>query len=264
MVPKWWSEMNNERAVSEVVGFVLVFSLIVATIGIVYTTGLGGLQDTRDVERVNNAERAFDVLANNFQTLARGNAPNRATEIKLSDAELELGNRLLVNTSATGLNSNAEAAARPLTYRVEDSEIVYERGAVIRVDDGGEGVRMIREPDLMFDEERTVIRYILPRGGTQHISGDATVLVRAQVSVSDVILPDTGTADDPGIVTYRMETADERADVWEAYLEDEIPDGGTCTTDSAAGDDGITEVSCEFGTDRLHVTQTILDVQIVP
>lgn len=256
--------MNDERAVSEVVGFVLVFSLIIATIGIVYTTGLGGLQDTRDVERVNNAERAFDVLANNLQTLARGNAPNRATEIKLSDAELELGNRLTSTTSATGFNDEIEVAARPLTYRIDDSEIVYERGAVIRVDDGGEGARMIREPDLLFGEERTVIRHLLPRGGTQHISGDATVLVRAQVSVNTLVLPRGESADDPGTVTYTMRTATERAGVWQQYLEKETPTDDACTIDHNAGDEGISEVSCEFDTDRLHVTQTILDIDIVP
>jgi len=57
----------DRRAVSDVVGYVLVFSLVSLTVGVVSVAGVGALQDARDVEQANNAERAFDVLGDNVE-----------------------------------------------------------------------------------------------------------------------------------------------------------------------------------------------------
>ena len=88
------ADPTDTRGVSEIVGFILVFSLVLGTITLVYASGLSGLDDTRDAERITNAERAFDVLANNFQQMGRGEAPNRATEIKLAEAQLSVRDAL--------------------------------------------------------------------------------------------------------------------------------------------------------------------------
>ena len=97
----------DERGVSDVVGFVLVFALVTATVGVVYTTGIQGLTGSRDVERVNNAERAFDVFANNVDDVIRRGAPSRATEVKLADADLHYGAPVTVNLTLTGSGKSA-------------------------------------------------------------------------------------------------------------------------------------------------------------
>jgi len=68
---------SDERGVSDVVGYVLIFSLIVATVGVVTTVGFSTLEDRQDAERVNNVERAFDVFANNMENVYRDGAPSR-------------------------------------------------------------------------------------------------------------------------------------------------------------------------------------------
>ena len=68
------------RGVSEVISFVLVFSLIAATVALVYVSGIGGLESTRSSQRVTNAERAFDVLHDNIANIHRRCTPSRATE----------------------------------------------------------------------------------------------------------------------------------------------------------------------------------------
>jgi hypothetical protein len=86
--------MMDDRGVSEVIGFVLVFSLITMTIAIVSVTGIGGLQDAQQAEQVNNVERAFDVLDDNFDEIQRQQAPNRTTELKLVDGSIGLGEEI--------------------------------------------------------------------------------------------------------------------------------------------------------------------------
>ena len=56
-----------DRAVSDVLGYVLIFSLITSSVGVVYVAGYGSLDSLRNAERFNNAERAFDVLDSNLE-----------------------------------------------------------------------------------------------------------------------------------------------------------------------------------------------------
>lgn len=251
-------ERADERAVSEVVGFVLVFSLVVGTIALVYVTGFAGLTDTRDVEQVNNAERAFDVLADGFDKLARGEAPNRATEIKLADAQLTLGNlKQGAVTDSDGTMVAEIPQHRPIVYTAPSgSEVVYEHGAVIRVDDGG-AATMRREPDFIIGEERTVIRHIETSNlqiGSQSVAGDTTVLVRSSATRSDLLY----SAVENDEVTLALDTAEERASAWTEYMESEMPDGGTCSVSDPI--DGEVSVECTFETETIYVSKTRIKV----
>ena len=256
------ADPTDTRGVSEIVGFILVFSLVVGTITLVYASGISGLDDTRDAERITNAERAFDVLANNFQQMGRGEAPNRATEIKLSEAQLSTSTNRKVSINASGMDT--AAAASPVTIRYNpgsDTSIVYENGAVIRVDNGN--AVMLEEPDFVFDDSDVVVRYIEPRGSGQSIGGTSTtVLVRAERTTSDVLV-NRGISNN---VTIRMRTHPDRADVWEDYYTEqaEAATGGTTPTcsQSTISSDTV-EVTCfGFNVDKLAVSRVRVQVTL--
>lgn len=252
---------GDTRGVSEVVGFVLVFSLVLGTISIVYVGGFSALSDTRDGERINNAERAFDVLADNFQQIGRGEAPRRATEIKVADAQMTLDDRYDVVVNVSG--SPVVASIRPLTFHSgTGTKIVYEHGAIVRVDEDG-GAVMLREPDFLFDDERTVIRHVELRGGQQSLGGTTTVLVRGERVTRQTEFPSQGQDDDvTGLTTnITLQTAPERTDVWVRYLEDreQLSD---CTDRDVPGRDTHREIECDLTTDSLVVSRTRVDVEL--
>ena len=258
------ADPTDTRAVSEVVGYILVFSLVLGTITLVYAAGLSGLNDTRDAERITNAERAFDVLANNFQQMGRGEAPNRATEIKLAEAQLSTTDRRDVSISADGVDP---AVARPVTIRYNpgtDTSIVYENGAVIRVDNGN--AVMLEEPDFLFDDGNVVVRYIEPRGNGQSIGGTSTtVLVRAERTTSEVLVNrelSTG-------IEIKMQTHEDRAEVWQEYYNKSIdsvtgnPGSGRCTTNSNVGGSDTVQIECKpFNADKLAVSKVQIEVEL--
>lgn len=249
--------IRNHRAASEIIGFILVFSLILGTITIVYIGGLSGLDDARNAERVNNAERAFDVMANNFQQMGRGDAPNRATEIKLADAQLTTSGTRQVSINSSGMST--AAAASPVTIRYDapgDTRIVYENGAVIRVDDGEAIMR--REPDFLFSDGKAVVRFIELRGSNQGVGGTAsTVLVRAERTQSQV-LENRGSSSN---VTIKMQTHPDRAGVWKDYWEEQVEATGgtvTCTIDADIG-----KVTCSgFDLEELTVARVRVRVTL--
>lgn len=241
----------GDRAVSEVVGFVLVFSLVLATISVVYVSGFSGLQDTRDAERNANAERAFDVLANNIQEIARGQAPNRATEIKLSEARLALGTERGAWVNVSGAD-DYRVDSRSIRFEAGDSSthFAYEHGAVIRAD--ADGSVMVREPDFMFDDDRSVIRYITISGQRHSKRGDTTALVRGEQS--STAGPVTYEAPSPANVS--VETHRDRAAAWERYLEREV---GNC--DVSYNGEAAT-VTCSYDPETLHVSEVRISTEI--
>ena len=259
------ADPTDTRAVSEVVGYILVFSLVLGTITMVYVAGLSGLNDTRDAERITNAERAFDVLANNFQQMGRGEAPNRATEIKLAEAQLSTSTKREVNISADGVDP---AVANSSTIRYNpgtDTSIVYENGAVIRVDDGN--AVMLEEPDFLFDDGTVVVRYIEPLGSGQSIGGTSTtVLVRAERTSSHVLV---NNGSNPSDIVIKMQTHEDRAGVWEEYYEEQIAAAdsswsGDCDDrDSSVGGSDTTQIECKpFNADKLAVSKVQIEVEL--
>lgn len=172
-----------DRGVSDTLGFVFIFALVISTVGLTFTFGYNGLQDTRDFERLNNAERAFDVMGDNFDDIVRRGAPSRATEVKVADAQLALANTTTVNvtvTNATGVTQNVRYDIRPVVYEAGNGRIVYSNGAVFREDRGGAVV--VRHSEFVLRQERVLLPVVNTRGSgeTRSTGGTTTVLVRAQ------------------------------------------------------------------------------------
>ena len=234
----------TDRAVSDTLGFVFVFAIIISTVGLTLGLGLSGLEDTRDAERLTNAERAFDVLADNFDRLVDSGAPSRATEVKLSDSQVSLVDPITVTVSADG-SAIYGAETQPVEYQSDGGEkLMYVNGAIVR--SGAGGAIILREPGFVFGPERTLVPVVevgLADGSSTGVGGSTTVLVRGE-RVSRTVL--VNSIEEPDYnVSVRMETRTEaHAEAWRRYFVDR---GLTCS-DPAGGD-----VACWRSTERVYV-----------
>lgn len=228
---------SDDRGVSDVVGYVLIFSLIVATVGVVTVTGFSTLEDRQDAERVNNVERTFDVFANNMEDVYRGGAPSRATEMRLAGGELRYGEPTEITVRRSDdPNINRTARVTPLVYADGDTEIVYEAGAVVRSD--GDGGVMLRRPPLQFGTERTLLPLVRTTRSTEStsVSLEDTIRVESARTSIDTDVP-SGLADPSA--DLELEIDSERQEVWNRYLEETAQaeedwsyDDGTLTFDT--------------------------------
>lgn len=264
-----------DRAVSDTLGFALVFALIISSVGVVTVFGFGSLQDARDFERVNNAERAFDILADNLNDIHEYDAPNRATELRLADAQLSKGEstRLTVEiTNAGSPNPRFSTDTDPIVYTAQGSgtAIVYSNGAVIREE--RDSAVMKREPQLLFatrnGETTAVIPFIQTRLRSGGISGSSTVLVRAERASSALIIGNTepDASDNLNVddtydkydVTLSVETTVKRGPVWDRYLDKTLESvtGSVNTCSESAG-----TVTCTFSVHDLYVSATRIDIR---
>jgi len=230
---------GSARGLSDVIGFVLVFGLVVAAVAVVSVGGFQVLEDARDSQQVTNAEQAFDVLDGNVEDLAVRGAPRRSTEILLSEAELTFGDPVRFNVTAGGTNYYATNVT-PLVYRTDGgAELVYVNGAVLR--QYGDDAYLANEPRVSAGD-RTFVPFVVTsaRSSGASATNARRVLVRTVVNGRDV-----RTFDDPAT---RLNVTTPRAAAWERYLEDEL------AVDCDGPDDGLAgEVSCPFPSDEVYV-----------
>ncbi|WP_411963072.1 hypothetical protein [Haloferax sp. YSMS24] len=251
--------MVDRRAVSDTLGFIFVFSLVLSTVGVVTAVGMDGLQDTRDVERLNNAERAFDILDDNMEDIATRGAPSRATEIKLADSALSFGApvQMTVEWEQGGVVDNATVNSQPLVYTSEVSEerLVYAFGTVFRGTD--DAMTVVRHPAFVLSQDSVVVSAVSTRrssSSANSVGGSGTYLVRAEVAGSGAKY--RGLATDSGTYNVTVNVTSPRAALWKSELESY--DNVTCPV---AND---TMVSCKLSdVDTVRVVEKQVDVSLI-
>lgn len=246
----------TDRAVSETLGFVLVFGLVITTVGIVYATGIGGLESVQAAERTENVGRAFEVLADNVADLSREGAPARATEIRLNGGMLSVEEPVNVTVRAERVGDPSDNATfvirpEPVVYRAadRDTRFTYAAGAVFRTDRGASTMRV--EPEFRHDADRAVVPFVRTRlqGNASGIGGGTALVVTRRVD------GDLAGQFRNGSAQVTVTVTSPRADAWKRYFEDE----GFDAVDADASDG---DVAYRFVTDRLYVPETVVDVEL--
>lgn len=205
----------DDRSVSEVLGYIIVFGLVITSVGFVMVSGMSSLENVRDAEQASNAERAFDVVGENMGAIYERNAPSRATEIDLGDSEIYYGEPVTITVDVDG-EDPIEHELRPVVLNVNDeTDLVYEGGAVFREErDGG---IVLRDPPLVFAEERIHAPIIKTTAPTVESAGSTTVLLRGQSTDRSVAFSDT----DYGNEDVTVNVTSPRYELWERYFEEE-------------------------------------------
>ena len=211
-------DSTTDRAVSEVLGYTFVFSIVIASVAIVSIGGIDSFQNARTAEQIENAEQAFDVLHDNLADVYLEGAPSRATELSLGDTSLYTGENVSIEIAryrSGGGWDNTTYLTRPLVQRLDDDRyLIYEMGAVFRTYKDASVV--VQEPPILSRSDR--IHYMLPalQSGAVRSIGSTTLLVRGKATNRTVLVSDTdGTYDE-----FAITIDSPRADLWADDLRD--------------------------------------------
>lgn len=253
---------TDDRGVSDVIGFILVFGLVATTTAVISVNGLSVLQDTRNAEQVNNAERAFDVLADNLEDVYQEGAPHRATEISLEKARLNTATTARINVSGVDgsgdMTSVINLQTQPIVWegeRTDGTQIAYELGAVVRSDRQG-GV-VVNDPPFVLDRERMLFMVVDTQTNSPKSLSGTTIRVRGNRGLSRGAIYDFKNDYDE----MRVNVTSPRATVWKRYLEQK----DITRTDSCSIDDneGTARVSCVLDPpEKLYVTISTVGIEL--
>jgi len=167
------TQPNDDRAVSEVVAFILVFSIIIGSVGLLYMTGFSAMEEFQEGEQLRNAERAMVSLSDNLNDVQRSaGVRERSGEMTLRDGALSTGEgetNITISGGAVdndndldnfvGENGLDDKDLGSLTYGLEQSTIAYEGGAVFRNEPGG--TVPIAEPHMVCEEDDMAVVSVL-------------------------------------------------------------------------------------------------------
>ncbi len=247
---------DDSRGQSELLGFLLIFAVVVLTIALVSATGFVGFNNAQDYQRTSNAEGAFTVLAGNIDDVTRAGAPSRATEIRITDASLSLE----TEASSIGLTLDGDPieieegdGTGSIVYDSgTDTTITYRSGALLREDDGSS--LLFREPNFVITEEEVILPVVHLSSEDRHeIGGTSNVDVRIHDGGTDVLVEKKPVNDNVTIVFTTP-----HVDAWTRYFE-QFEEGPVTNIEPDFDQDSI-EVKIE--TERLSVIVNRVDVTL--
>ncbi|WP_332899867.1 DUF7289 family protein [Haladaptatus sp. CMSO5] len=184
----------QQRAQSELLGFLLVTVLSIAMVSFMVITASGGIasvQATAEVSKAETAMGVFDMRASavtlgesDLQTVAFGNTGEG--ELFVDEDE---GSMVIIHTDLDGHDTvlyNNKLGA--LVYRQGDTEIAYQGGGIWRLDESGQA-RMISAPEFHY-REATLTVPVIRVTGDGSVSGDNAQIQATRGATGQTVFPD--------------------------------------------------------------------------
>jgi hypothetical protein len=238
---------DDDRAVSEAIGFVIVFSIIIVSVGVIYVSGFNTVSQWRVGEQLKNAERTFEALDRNFDDIQQRGAPSRSGEVNLNGGTLSVTNESTITVNVTGsANFNRTIPLGALSYEYDRRHIDYENGAVFRRSPDG-GV-MLTQPQVSCRDDTAVISVVTLNSTEREITGTHVVTVSAEKRSSRVLLPKDRPAKSVDSVNVTVDSPNQAA--WDEHL---------ASSSGWSDPEGDGSYECS-GVDTVFVRQTVINV----
>lgn len=183
----------DDRSVSELVGFTLTFSVVVAAVALVYVSGFGVLEDVHDRGKIESSDRSMRGLAESFDELHSDSVPGRSIELDVDGGQLEtVDTSLDVNVSGDDgsyfpVNETVEVDGLTFVPEGADTEFAYEGGGVFR--ERGEGALVRHPPSVTCTDDAAVVSLVHLDGDVQ-LSAGGTVTLVGERQRTAVLFPD--------------------------------------------------------------------------
>ena len=224
---------SSNRAVSDVVAFVLVFSIIIASVGVVTVFGFGALDDLQEGEQNANAERAMAAMAVGMEDVLKHRSPRRQLSMNPQGKSLIVADAsrssVTISVDIAGGGTVTESATGALVYAPEaNTELGYEAGAVFRRQ--RDQVTMVRAPltrcDTDDDHASVTMPTLKPEGEQGGISSDGSVAIEAKLDTdrlqSSAVFPGERVEDSDDVDSVEIDVSDSAySDAWREHLENE-------------------------------------------
>jgi len=244
---------KNDRAVSESIGFIIIFGIIIAGIGLVTLYGYPMLLQQQSSSDEQIMEKNMIVLQNDLKSLAYKTVPYKETSLKVGGGSLTVYNMSYKQTTFSIYDDSAKilkedgtfaTAALPLEFspgslRYESTSaqtgMALENGAVVKRMLAQEGSTMLAEPRWFYDSQtHTAVIYLIGFNATDIMSQSGIGTVKMELDPTKTTsaaydLP----AGDKVYVKYTNQTIDtDYSTAWENYFVTTMKmDGGTAGPD---------------------------------
>lgn len=223
---------GDDRAVSDLIAFVLVFAVVIGSVGLISVTAFSSMESLQEDEQMQNAERGMGALADNFNDVLRYDAiEERSGELSLREGTVRTrsgGPTANVTVYYGGRSDSYETTLGRFTYDRGGTTIAYEGGGVFRGEEGGGDIDLER-PQLNCNADGAAVVSLVA------VDADDRALQSPDGQEFTVVEDRDGRevrtfTEDVENVTVTVEDTDFE-NGWESTLDRGDWDDGTCEAD---------------------------------
>ncbi len=187
-------ENRNDAAVSETVGFILMFSIVILSMSMIYILGYPILQKHIESSVFENAQQSFIVLQSDMKRVAFEQVPVKTMKIKLHSSTLSIDNRssILINyfyDDGTGHSHFYNTGE--VEFTKDEKVLTYENGGVWAKQPPS-GAIMVSKPPIytgkLNNTNMTTIG-VVNINGRHSTGGNGITSITMQHNTSDLITP---------------------------------------------------------------------------
>jgi len=223
---------GNDRAVSEAIGFIIIFGIIIAGIGLVTLYGYPMLLQRQSSSNEQIMEKNMIVLQNDLKSLAYKTVPYKETSLNVGGGALTVYNMSYDNNTESyfSISDDNSAIAPPsdalvfytgdLRYESTSAEtgISLENGAVVKRMFAENGSTMLAEPRWFYDAPtNTAVIYLVGFNTTTDVMAQ-TGVGTVKMNLEQTNYTTYNTANDPIHVKYTPNSNADYSTAWDNYF----------------------------------------------
>ncbi len=217
--------MRHDDAVSEAIGFILIFSIVVTGIGIVVLYGLPLIVAGQSEADVRNMEQTMIVVQNDFKSLSYKMVPYKETALQVQGGVLTVTNESgSFDVGIGGTGDLLTSTPGQLRYVADHdrTHIVIENGAVLTRPGFATGSAMIAEPRWYYDDpgKTLVLSFIeIETERTRSIAGVGRIEMKGVSVTTDEYQLGAG---EYVYLRYNEDPGDDYSVAWRNYMTDRL------------------------------------------
>jgi hypothetical protein len=185
-------ENRNDAAVSETLGFILMFSIVILSMSMIYILGYPILQEHIESSVFENAQQSFIVLQSDMKRVAFEQVPLKTMKIKLHSSTISTDNRSSILISYNdGTSHSYNYSTGEIEFTKDENVLTYENGGLWMVQPPS-GAIMVSKPPIYTGEinnENMTTIGIVSLHGRRSVGGNGIASINMQHNSSDLIKP---------------------------------------------------------------------------
>ncbi|SFS75787.1 DUF7289 family protein [Halostagnicola kamekurae] len=245
---------GDDRAVTELVGFVLLFGTVVLSVALVSLVGVQSIQLHEQQQSTRDVDRALVALSADFDDIVRSEGVRERTHrLAVAGGQIstgEPGPKIDLRIDYRGGTETESWRLGSVVYESESGSVTYEGGGVFRTGETGERTPIV-EPRLTCSDETALVSLVrITEDGDSYQSAR-----RASITATETGTAYRETFSDVRSLEVGVETDDADARGWADGFGSGWTRTGSGWTCTGPNGDGIEQLS-------IHVVE--LDVGVGP
>lgn len=191
---------TTSRGVSEVMGYALIFGVILIISTTATTIGFGHIDTQQKQEQISTIQNGFEIFDSDIETIQTHKDPKKQTPLNIQSGSIGYGNQTTITlgewdgSSFTSESTTVESTH--ISYQADRAEIIYDSGLVFNNDRNG-GILTQTKTNAVIGSEKAIIPIVV----INPTNSDIAISPTGEIILESNHISDTETIEDRTVTT---------------------------------------------------------------